>query len=157
MGNREIKTSNKTKEEIEEGFSLRVTTPSRASEPDLDLAGSRTQSGSVSNSWLVILPMANYHIFPSQCQSLLSLTYLFSSSYLSNYFEHSSCMINSTAALRGTFILELMPRKHGRDFLITIVRSNLTNRRGFLLIRAQFVLQSAYYYSYTPIPHRRRI
>ena len=54
MGNREIKTSNKTKEEIVEGLSLRVTTPSRAREPVLevetDLAGSGVQSGSVSNS-----------------------------------------------------------------------------------------------------------
>ena len=30
MGNRDIKTSNETKEEIVEGLSLRVTTPSRA-------------------------------------------------------------------------------------------------------------------------------
>ena len=70
VGNREIKTTNKTKEEIVEGFSLRVTRPSRACEPVLevetDLADSGAQSGSVSNSWLVILPMANYHIFPSQ-------------------------------------------------------------------------------------------
>ena len=67
MGNREIKTSNKTKEEIVEGFSNRdVTTPPRACEPVLDLAGSGAQSRSVSNSWLVSLPMANYHIFPSQ-------------------------------------------------------------------------------------------
>ena len=70
MGNREIMTSNKTKENIEEGFSLRVTTPSRACEPVLevetDLADSGAQSGSVSNSWLVILSMANYHIFPRQ-------------------------------------------------------------------------------------------
>ena len=67
MGNREIKTSNKTKEEIEEGFYLRVTTPSRACEPVLEvgthLADSRAQSGSVSNSWPVILPTANYHVF----------------------------------------------------------------------------------------------
>ena len=67
MGNREYKTSNKTKEEIAEGFSLRVTTPSCAYEQVLDmetdLADSGAQSGSVSNSWLVILPMANYHIF----------------------------------------------------------------------------------------------
>ena len=67
MGNREVKTSNKTKEDIVEGFSLRVTTPSRACEPVLevetDLADSGAQSGSVSNSWLVILPIANYHIF----------------------------------------------------------------------------------------------
>ena len=60
-----IKTSNKTKEEIVEGFSIRVTTPSRACEPvlEVDLAGPGAQSGPVSNSWLVILPMANYHIF----------------------------------------------------------------------------------------------
>ena len=67
MGNWEFKTSNKTKEEIVEGFSLKVTTPSYACEQFLevetDLADSGAQSGSVSNSWLVILPMANYHIF----------------------------------------------------------------------------------------------
>ena len=67
MGNLEIKTSNKTKEELVEGFSLRVTTPSRACEPvlevEIDLADLGVQSGSVRNSWLVILPMANYHIF----------------------------------------------------------------------------------------------
>ena len=54
MGNQEIKTSNKTKENIEEGFSLRVTTAPRACEPVLevetDLADSAAQSGSVSNS-----------------------------------------------------------------------------------------------------------
>ena len=58
MGNREIKPSNKTKEEIVEGFSLRLTTPPRAREPVLevetDLADSGAQSGSVSSSWLVI-------------------------------------------------------------------------------------------------------
>ena len=70
VGNQEIKTSNKTNEELVEGFSLRETTPSRACEPDLevktDLAGSGAQSGSVSSSWLVILQMANYHSFPCQ-------------------------------------------------------------------------------------------
>ena len=70
MGNGEIKPSNKTKVEIVEGFSLRFITPSRACEPVLevetDLADSGAQSGSVSNSWLVILSMANYHIFSSQ-------------------------------------------------------------------------------------------
>ena len=70
MGNREIKPSNKTKEEIVEGFSLRLITPSRACEPVLevetDLADSVAQLGSVSSSWLVILPMASCHIFPSQ-------------------------------------------------------------------------------------------
>ena len=49
VGNWEIKTSNKTKEEIVEGFSLSVTTPSRACEPVLevetDLADSGAQSG----------------------------------------------------------------------------------------------------------------
>ena len=54
MGNLEIKTSNKTKEEIVEGFSLRVATPSRACEPvlevEIDLADSGVQSGSVRNS-----------------------------------------------------------------------------------------------------------
>ena len=70
VGNRGIKPSNKTKEEIVEGFSLRLITPPRACEPVLevetDLADSGAQSGSVSSSWLVILPMANCHIFPSQ-------------------------------------------------------------------------------------------
>ena len=70
MGNWKIKTRNKTKEEIVEGLSLRVTNPSCACEPVLevetDLADSGAQSGSVSNSLLVILPMADYHIFPSQ-------------------------------------------------------------------------------------------
>ena len=70
MGNREIKPSNKTKEEIVKGFSLRLITPSRACEPvievETDLADSVAQSGSASSSWLVILPMANCHIFPSQ-------------------------------------------------------------------------------------------
>ena len=68
MGNREIKTDNKIKEEIEEGFSLRVTTPSRTFEQILevetDLADTGAQSGPVSYSWLVILPMASYNIFP---------------------------------------------------------------------------------------------
>ena len=70
MGNREVKPSNKTKEEIVEGFSLRLITPPRACEPVLkvetDLDDSGAQSGSVSSSWLVILPMVNCHIFPSQ-------------------------------------------------------------------------------------------
>ena len=68
--NREIKPSNKTKEEIVEGFSLRLITPSRACESVLevetDLADSVAPSGSVSSSWLMILPMANCHIFPSK-------------------------------------------------------------------------------------------
>ena len=63
MGNPEIKT----KEEIVEGFSLRVTSPSRTCEPVLemekDLANSGAQSSSDSNSWLVILPMAKTTIF----------------------------------------------------------------------------------------------
>ena len=70
MGNREIKPSNKTKEEIVDGFSLRLITQPRACEPvievETDLADSGAQSGSVSSSWLVILPMANCRIFPSQ-------------------------------------------------------------------------------------------
>ena len=53
MGNREIKPSNKTKEKIVEGFSLKLITPSRAFEPVLevetDLADSGAQSGSVSS------------------------------------------------------------------------------------------------------------
>ena len=70
MENRDIKPSNKTMEEIVEGFSLRLITPPRACEPiqevETDLADSGAQSRSVSSSWLVILPVANCHIFPSQ-------------------------------------------------------------------------------------------
>ena len=70
VGNREIKPSNKTKEEIVEGFSLRLITPPHTFESVLevetDLADSGAQSGSVSSSWLVILLLANCHIFPSQ-------------------------------------------------------------------------------------------
>ena len=70
MGNREIKPSNKTMEEIVEGFSLRLINPPCACEPvqevETDLADSGAQSGSVSSSWLVILPMGNCHIFSSQ-------------------------------------------------------------------------------------------
>ena len=73
MGNREIKTSNKTKEELVEGFFLRVTFPSHACEPVLevetDLADSVAQSGSVSNSWLVIFPMVIYHNYFSKSKS----------------------------------------------------------------------------------------
>ena len=79
MGNQAIKQSNKTKEEIVEGFSLRLITPSRACEPVLevetDLADSAAQSGSVSSSWLVILPMANCHIFPNQRVSARARSY----------------------------------------------------------------------------------
>ena len=68
--NREIKPSSKTKEDIVEGFSLRLITTPCACEPVLevetDLADSGAQLESVSSSWLVILPMANCHIFPSQ-------------------------------------------------------------------------------------------
>ena len=49
MGDSEIKPSNKTKEEIVEGFSVRLITPSRPCEPVLevetDLADSGAQSG----------------------------------------------------------------------------------------------------------------
>ena len=66
----EIKTSNKTKEYKVEGFSLRVTSPSSLCElvleVETDFTDSIAQSGLVSSSWLVILPMANCHIFPSQ-------------------------------------------------------------------------------------------
>ena len=49
MGNLEIKPSNKTKEEMVEGFSLRLITPSRACEPvvkvETDLVDSGAQTG----------------------------------------------------------------------------------------------------------------
>ena len=61
-----MKPSNKTKEEIVEGFCLRLITRSRACEPVLevetDLADSVAQSESVSSFWLVILAIANYNI-----------------------------------------------------------------------------------------------
>ena len=65
MGNWEIKSSNKTTEEIVEGFSLRliITRMLAVLEVETDLADSGAQSGSVSSSWLVILPMVNRHIF----------------------------------------------------------------------------------------------
>ena len=55
MWNREIKPSNKTKEERVEGFSLILITPPRTCEPVLDvetdLADSGAQSGSVSGDF----------------------------------------------------------------------------------------------------------
>ena len=45
MGNREIKKSNKTKEEIVEVVFLRVTTPSRACEPVLEVETDSADSG----------------------------------------------------------------------------------------------------------------
>ena len=134
MGNREIKPSNKTKEEILEGFSQILITPPSAYEPVLevetDFADSGAQSGSVSSTWLVILPMANCHIFQSQrvwARALRLLCRCFFSSFIRSRFQHSSCRINSTTALRGTFILELMPRSIDWPFFITIVREKLAN------------------------------
>ena len=61
--NREIKTSNKTKEGTAEGGRLSVTTLSCACESvpevETDVADSGAQLGSVSDSWLVMLPMVN--------------------------------------------------------------------------------------------------
>ena len=125
--------------------------PSRVCEPVLevetDLADSGAQSGSVSSSLAGDFANDELPYFSkskSQGQGLSTLMKLFSSSCISSCFQRSSCRINSTAALRGTFILELMPPKHVKAFFITIVRENLANRRGLLLIRAQFVLHSAY-------------
>ena len=59
---------------------------------------------------------------------------MFSSSYIRSRFQHSSCWINSTAALRGTFILELIRLKHEMAFFMTIVRENLANRGDSSLI-----------------------
>ena len=116
MGYWVIKTSNKTKEEIVEGFSIRVTTPSRACEPvievETDLTGSGAQSGPVSNSLLVILPMANYHIFQVKESGLgpLDFNVVFSSSYISSCFQHSSCIIyalcEGTAAHRHPYRID---------------------------------------------------
>ena len=69
MENREIKPSNKTKEEIVEVFSLRFITPSRACEPNLevetDLADSVAQSGSVSKLLAVDFANGELPYFPS--------------------------------------------------------------------------------------------
>ena len=71
-GIQEIKTSHQTKRTIAEGHRLpiRVTPPSSACEPVLevetDVADSGAQSGSVSDSWLVKLSMMNLNFFPSQ-------------------------------------------------------------------------------------------
>ena len=57
---------------------------------EIDLADSGAQSESVSNSWLVVLLIANYHIFPSQrvrARDPSTLTQLFSSSYISSCFD----------------------------------------------------------------------
>ena len=124
MGNQEIKPSNKTKEEIVEGFSLRLITPPRACQPVLevetDLADSGAQSGSASSSCLVIFANGELPYF-SKSKSLgqgpSTLTLLFSSSYIRSRFQHTSCRINSTAALRGTFILEMLPRTIDGPFL----------------------------------------
>ena len=67
---------------------------------------------------------------------------------ISSCFRHSSCRINSTADKRGTFILELIPPSmdafyNCRERWEKISRI-ITNRRGFLLIRTQFMLHSAY-------------
>ena len=63
MGFERLRPKDKTKEEIAEGGPPRVTTPSRAFEPvpevEIDVADSGAQSGSISNSWLVILSMVN--------------------------------------------------------------------------------------------------
>ena len=45
VGNREIKPSNKTKEEVEEGISLRLITPPRACEPVLEVDCARARDG----------------------------------------------------------------------------------------------------------------
>ena len=62
-GTPEIKTSNKTKEGLAEGGPLGVITPSCACESvpevETDVADSGAQLGSVSDSWLVMLPMVN--------------------------------------------------------------------------------------------------
>ena len=62
-GTREIKTSNKTKKGIAEGSRFRVTTPSCTCEPVPEVETDVADSGSVSNSWLVMLPMVNYVAF----------------------------------------------------------------------------------------------
>ena len=126
VGNREIKPSNKTKEEIVKRFSLRFITLSRACEPVLlievvtDLADSGAQSGSVSNSRLVILPMANCHNLPShrvrarasrlECSCSLDLQDQFYSCFTRNIHF-------------GTDAPEAL-----WAFFITIVKENLANR-----------------------------
>ena len=57
MGNREIKTSNKTKEEIVEGVSLIVNTPSRACEPVLEEEAGLADAGAQLGSFISELRM----------------------------------------------------------------------------------------------------
>ena len=120
-------TSNKTKEEIAEGGPLRKTTLSCACEPvpevKTDVADS---SGSVKYSWLGWFCQwwtSIYSKSKSQGQGLSTLTKWFSSTSISSCFRHSNC-INTTAAMQGTFILELMPWSMDWAFFIPIVRKN---------------------------------
>ena len=146
MGNREIKTSYKTKEEIVDRLSLRVLphhahTLGPVLEVEKHLADSGAQSGSVSNSWLVVLLMGNYHIFPSR--RVMARAY-----YISSCFRHSSCRINSTADKRGTFILDLIllppppppPTKYGWSFFKNVVKVERKSRQS-----SRFVADFCYF------------
>ena len=56
MGNREIKPSNKTKEEIVEELSLRLITPSRACDSVLEVETDLADSGAQLGSYTVASP-----------------------------------------------------------------------------------------------------
>ena len=124
MCNWKVKTSNETKEEMVERFSLRVTTPSRAYEPvqEVETDSGRFWSTIRISQLLLVGDFVNGELpyfskSKRQGQGLSTLRYLFSSSFISSCFQHSSCRINSTAALRGTFILELMSQSIDGPFL----------------------------------------
>ena len=97
---------------------------------ETDLAYSGAHLGSVNNSWLVILRMGNYYIFPSQRVRARA-----------SRLKHSCFLLAIQVAVFNTQVtgstlqllyeehtLELMPPKHGWAFFITIVREILVNR-----------------------------
>ena len=58
------------------------------------------KSGTVSDSWLVIVSMVNYHYFEARVSLF---TKRFASSYKNSCFWHSSCMVNTIAAICETY------------------------------------------------------
>ena len=120
-----------------EGGPLGVTTLSCTCEPvekvETDVADSLLQLGSVTDTCLVMLSMVTEHFYPSQrvrARASLLLQSVFFSSFISTCFKHSSCRVNTTAVLQETFILELMPWKHGWGLFIPIVRENTLDSQG---------------------------
>ena len=89
---------------------------------DTDLADFGAQAGSVSSSWLVNFANNGLSYFSKSKKSgprPLGFKVDVYCSYISSCFQQSRCRINSTAALRGILILELMPRSMDWPFFIT--------------------------------------